>query len=299
LLSTVTLTRILPIEQFGLYVFAYTAMTIVSVPTRAGVPQLVLRTTAYALKNEERSELGARWKWATRLTFLVSGLSMLLLGALLLPASGISVPEFLLAALLIPIISLANTRTSALRALGRPLVGQMPELVLRPGLFLILLLAAALIKEQGTIRLLDVLFLNVMASFLILLFTLWMLRRVAREKGVGGSDLPAERISGGLRAAATLHADQGDYSVTDEKLLAVLARPGEHALLFTIVTPQDSDLLDATLRVADAASADATHDGHDHGPDMLSLLWWAVAAAAALAAGALLLRRRFGKGGLQ
>lgn len=112
-------------------------------------------------------------------------------------------------------------------------------------------------------------------------------------------DASVEVESGGLRAAATLHADQGDYSVTDEKLLAVLARPGEHALLFAIVTPQDSDLLDATLRVADAASADATHDGHDHGPDMLSLLWWAMAAAAALAAGALLLRRRFGKGGLQ
>ncbi|OYW20389.1 MAG: hypothetical protein B7Z52_02345 [Burkholderiales bacterium 12-64-5] len=112
-------------------------------------------------------------------------------------------------------------------------------------------------------------------------------------------DASVEIESGGLRAAATLHADQGDYSVTDEKLLAALARPGEHALLFTIVTPQDSDLLDATLRVADPAGSDATHDEHNHGPDTLSLLGWVVVAAAALAVGALLLRSRSSKGSLQ
>ncbi|MFH1814249.1 MAG: hypothetical protein ABIF28_08805 [Pseudomonadota bacterium] len=112
-------------------------------------------------------------------------------------------------------------------------------------------------------------------------------------------DASVEVESGGLRAAATLHADQGDYSVTDEKLLAALARPGEHALLFTIVTPQDSDLLDATLRVADAAGFDATHDAHEHGPGRLSLLWWALGAAGALAVGALLLRGRSSKGSLQ
>ena len=112
-------------------------------------------------------------------------------------------------------------------------------------------------------------------------------------------DASVEVESGGVRAVAALHADQGDYSVTDEKLLAALARPGEHALLFTIVTAQDSDLLDATLRVADAARADTSHDGHDHGPDLLSLLGWGLGAVGALAAGVLLLRRRSGNGGRQ
>lgn len=204
LLNTVILTRILPIEQFGLYVFAYTAMTIVSVPSRAGIPQLVLRTTAYALKNEERSNLGARWKWATRFTIAVSALSMVALAALVLPSSGIRMCEYLVAAALIPVISLANTRTSALRALNRPLLGQMPELVLRPGLFLLLLLVAVVILDEGMIRLVDVLLLNLAVSFITLLLTVWMLRKVAREKGVGGTSQPAEKIPGGLRAALAL-----------------------------------------------------------------------------------------------
>lgn len=54
--------------------------------------------------------------------------------------------------------------------------------------------------------------------------------------------------SGGIEAAATFHADHGDYAVSDERLLALLRQPGEHALVFTVTLGNDSDLLDGTLR---------------------------------------------------
>ncbi len=54
--------------------------------------------------------------------------------------------------------------------------------------------------------------------------------------------------SGGIEAAATFHADHGDYAVSDERLLALLRQPGDHALVFTITAGDDSDLLDGTLR---------------------------------------------------
>ena len=66
--------------------------------------------------------------------------------------------------------------------------------------------------------------------------------------------------SGGLKAVAKFHADHGDYAVDDARLLALLRRPGEHALVFTIVKGQESDLLDATLQHAAASAAD------EHGP---------------------------------
>jgi hypothetical protein len=75
-----------------------------------------------------------------------------------------------------------------------------------------------------------------------------------------------EVASGGVEAAATFRAEAGDYVVADPALLKALSAPGEHAVVFTLVAGQQSDLLDGTLVVAggNAASGD---DGHSHDGD--------------------------------
>jgi hypothetical protein len=78
-------------------------------------------------------------------------------------------------------------------------------------------------------------------------------------------DAQLEVESGTLKAVAAFRADQGDYVVTDGALLKALAQPGEHALVFTLVAGQDSDLLDGTL--VTAGGAVVAHDGHGHGHD--------------------------------
>ncbi len=54
--------------------------------------------------------------------------------------------------------------------------------------------------------------------------------------------------SGGIEAAATFRAETGDYLVSDERLLALLRQGEEHALVFTVIGGDDSDLLDGSLR---------------------------------------------------
>lgn len=76
-------------------------------------------------------------------------------------------------------------------------------------------------------------------------------------------DAKLEVESGGLKAQARFHADHGDYAVDDAALLKLLATPGEHALVFTLVAGQESDLLDGTLKVAGSATASG-NDDHDH-----------------------------------
>jgi hypothetical protein len=71
--------------------------------------------------------------------------------------------------------------------------------------------------------------------------------------------------SGGIKAKATFHADQGDYAVDDPKLLALLHSPGEHGLVFTLVAGKESDLLEGTLANAAGGAGTAKAAGDDHG----------------------------------
>jgi hypothetical protein len=81
-----------------------------------------------------------------------------------------------------------------------------------------------------------------------------------------------------LKAKAKFHADLGDYAVDDPKFLAAIAKPGTHALLFTLVAGEESDLLEGTLTVAAAA------DDHGHGHGVSRWLLAAIAAAILAAA---------------
>ncbi|MEJ7804664.1 MAG: hypothetical protein WKG03_01920 [Telluria sp.] len=90
----------------------------------------------------------------------------------------------------------------------------------------------------------------------------------------------------GMKALAKFHADMGDYAIDDEKMLKALSMPGKHALLFTFIAGDDSDLLEGTLEVKARAVEE-----HQHTP------YWKWAALTATAAGAAItlfffLRRR-------
>lgn len=96
--------------------------------------------------------------------------------------------------------------------------------------------------------------------------------------------------SGGVKAKAKFHADHGDYAIDDPAFLKKLQTPGEHALVFTIVAGQDSDLLDGTLTTGGAnAGQDHGHDDHGHA---LEYAAWAGLALLGLAIAGFLIRRR-------
>jgi hypothetical protein len=109
--------------------------------------------------------------------------------------------------------------------------------------------------------------------------------------------------SGGLKAKALFHDDIGDYAVADEALLKLLGQPGDHPLVITVIHGNETDLLDATLRVTAAQAAAETAHGHDHGDagdqghEHLSgsrKLWLGVATVVAVGLLVAALRRRRG-----
>lgn len=92
--------------------------------------------------------------------------------------------------------------------------------------------------------------------------------------------------SGGLKAKATFHADQGDYAVDDPRLLALLHKAGEHGVVFTLVAGKDSDLLDGTLVTGGSDPAGVAagkahgHDDLGHGHELERAAWVGAGVAA-------------------
>lgn len=105
--------------------------------------------------------------------------------------------------------------------------------------------------------------------------------------------------SGGLKADAKFHTDNGDFSVDDPKLVALLSKPGEHALVISVVAGNDSDLLNGTLVVTAAGAATAagghSHAGdnpHHHVPAWERMAWIGAGVTVVLLAGGIAWRRR-------
>ena len=95
-----------------------------------------------------------------------------------------------------------------------------------------------------------------------------------------------------LKAKATFHADQGDYAVDDKAFVAAISKPGTHPLLFTLVAGDESDLLEGSLAVADAAAAADAADAHGHEHEHGHRWLLAAGAAAILIAAIAFVRRR-------
>lgn len=130
-----------------------------------------------------------------------------------------------------------------------------------------------------------------------------LIDRFATNEPVLNAQVEVE--TGGLKAKAPFHDDIGDYAVADEAMLKLLATPGEHAIVITVIHGNESDLLDANLKVSTAqaqAAAEAPH-GHDHaGADDHShehtsgsqKLWTGVGVIAAVLIAVAAWRRRAG-----
>lgn len=130
-----------------------------------------------------------------------------------------------------------------------------------------------------------------------------LIDRFATNEPLLDADVQVE--SQGITAKGTFHQDHGDYAFTDKKLLAALARPGQHALVFTVVKGDDNDLLEGVLVVAGDGLAEADDDhGHAHGSqhddhEHHSRQWLTVAALLLLAVGGgwwFMARKRHGSG---
>lgn len=138
---TVSLARMLGPEEFGLYSFVLSLVSVAAVVPQFGLPGLLIRETARSVANEDYGRLLGAWRWSTRCTFFIC-LAVTALGLVASLALGGIVPAlrstaYLVGLLLIPLLSLGALRSGALRGLEKVVQGLLPELVLIPAFLLV------------------------------------------------------------------------------------------------------------------------------------------------------------------
>lgn len=137
---TVYLARLLGPEEFGLYSFVFSLISVAAVVPQFGLPGLLIRETARSVANEDYGRLLGAWRWGGRFTLLIC-LAVMALGLLAPSLFGATVPAlesraYRFGLWLVPLLSLGALRSGALRGLGRVVQGLLPELVLIPALLL-------------------------------------------------------------------------------------------------------------------------------------------------------------------
>lgn len=178
--TTIVLARALGPDSFGVYAFALAVVMVGGLPAKAGVPQLVTRETAKGQASGDWATVKAVWRWSSWVVLVASAGILLcaVAGALLFPdyfrsEAGITL---IIGLFMIPLMGLALVRASSLRGLGHTVQGQLPELAIKPVVFLALLLAA-LLYEGDVMSATSAMALNIAATVTAFIFGAMLLRR--------------------------------------------------------------------------------------------------------------------------
>ncbi|MBZ8179099.1 flippase [Oscillatoria salina] len=137
------LARILGAEGFGSYAYALAWVSLLLIPAVLGLEGVITREVAVYQTKSNWSLAHGLLRWANQVVLL----SALILGILAAVVIWVLTPTsdsqtlftFLIAIISLPFAALARLRQSAMQAIQRIVIGQVPEMLVRPILLIILL----------------------------------------------------------------------------------------------------------------------------------------------------------------
>jgi O-antigen/teichoic acid export membrane protein len=138
------LARTLSAENFGLYVLSFSIVSLCLILTQLGLPVFVMREVAKFTSQSNWYAIGFILKWATK--FSLKAFFLLIVPFLIF--SIIESRDFtktiFIGMFLLPAISLCNIYGGVLKGIKRAALGLLPNLIVRPFVFLSLILLAGL-----------------------------------------------------------------------------------------------------------------------------------------------------------
>lgn len=146
-IASISLARILGVDGYGIYAYALSIATLVGVLGQFGLPMLVVRETAALAVQQDHGAIWLFRRWAMRLALRVSVIVMttgLAIAWIAHHATDASTLPIAIALILVPLIAAEQVNSATLRGLNRTMIGQVPEYLIRPLLFLLLILVSYL-----------------------------------------------------------------------------------------------------------------------------------------------------------
>ena len=136
------LARVLGPADFGVYTFVASLVLLAGIPTQLGLPSLLVREVSRATHEEDWPRLRGLIRFSNIVVLVMSviGIAVILIITTDRRWSPVTDRGVVIAALpLLPLTALGNVRGAVLAGMGRVVWGQIPELVVRPGLLVIAL----------------------------------------------------------------------------------------------------------------------------------------------------------------
>lgn len=156
LVTVVVLANVLGASDFGVFVFIIALIGLLSMPAQLGLSNLVMKVTSAELVSRDWSAIKGVWRWSTRLSLASS--SIIVLVAVAISVGFVeSINDklfygFLVSLPLVFFVPLSNIRGGALRGLHLVNLGQFPEQIIRPGLFLVLVALSVLFGYESSVE---------------------------------------------------------------------------------------------------------------------------------------------------
>lgn len=154
LINGILLANLLSVKEFGIYILAFTTITVISIPVSLGLPHLITR---YISKYEVTKNLSAmkglliRSNQFVLLSSVLAGLIALVLYVVWWKNYSDNVVEtFWYAFILLPLLVFGSLRAATLRGLKYVILGQMPDTFLRNLFFSFTLLWVTFFEQELT-----------------------------------------------------------------------------------------------------------------------------------------------------
>lgn len=185
LLTAIILARTLGPEQYGVYSYVLAIVSILAIPAMFGLPSLIVRETAKAEVKQEWGKMRGLWFWSNSITASLS-VAIAIIAAFVLWFNRESFTEmqfltFAWGIAFIPLSALAALRGASLRGLRKVIQGQLPEQVVKPALFILML---AVVGLTGFTQLTAerAMMLNALSAGMAFIFGAWLLWRVKPQQ---------------------------------------------------------------------------------------------------------------------
>ena len=179
---TAVLARTMGPSGFGTYTFILAVISVLSVPVQFGLPQLVTRETARGKEDSSWGLIKGLWRWSGGLSAVISfGAGIVIACILELVSVNYHIEhhrEIILALISLPLMALNSLTSSALTGLKYITLGQLGDNVLRPALFLSLLIILLLWQPGAGLNVGEAIVFFVTAAAVSLVINLGLLRSV-------------------------------------------------------------------------------------------------------------------------